>query len=173
MIIIVEGIDRVGKTTLINRIVEECGFKKFDFIEKYKKDHKLENDFTEIVETEKMYMMLSGLMLLSKMNANIIVDRFHLSEFVYGKINRNYENIECIKIDKILANMGVLLIYMRPTNLDKSSMEHGNDLGEHLALFNEILGYTQINKIEGCYDDINYIVAEIKGSYQTNGYRYL
>ena len=85
MLIIVEGIDRVGKTTLCNMLKDKLGFK----IYKHKNNNfnysKMDNDN----ETDKMLQLLDLYEQIGS-DVNIVFDRFHWSDFVYGKIERNY-----------------------------------------------------------------------------------
>lgn len=152
-IIIVEGIDRVGKTTLVNKIVEELNYSKFVPLNKI-------SDRTEVIETEKTYATLSVLKLLK--NDRIIIDRFHLSEFIYGFADRGYANKECENMDKILSELNALLIYVRPTDLKKSITEHGSDLQEHHIMFELIFKASRMRKVVCDYNSLDAIVESLK-----------
>ena len=116
MIIIVEGIDRVGKTTLCNKLSQKTNIP----IYKHKKSNysEMKND----IETDVMIQLID---LYKLLNGNIIFDRFHWSDFVYGALERNYSianaynNINIIE-SKLKDN--AIIIYVKPTDINKSSI---------------------------------------------------
>lgn len=147
-IIIVEGIDRVGKTTLVNKIVEEYGYKIFKA-----ELPELINGYDEII---KMKAILSILKLLE--NDKIIFDRFHFTEYVYGALERDYLNLDVISIDQELAKLNSLFIYMKPTDINKSSEEHGSDLTKHDVLFDALYLMSDIEKMKCNYNSMDKII---------------
>jgi hypothetical protein len=84
---IIEGIDRLGKDTLINQIIQHLGF---HFVIHYTKPQKIaiyDNDLFKYQKTSFEY----GFKLLSeKHNIPIIFNRFHLGECVYSPLYRGY-----------------------------------------------------------------------------------
>ena len=162
-IIIVEGIDRVGKTTLVNKIVRELGFIKYHHMELYDKINSVDHEVTEIVETEKILSTLSALITLKGKDINIIFDRFHISEYVYGSIERGYKNESISKFDKMLAELGATLILVKPTDIESSSKQHGKNLKEYSSLFNECVENSLISdKIVCNYNNLNNVVLRLK-----------
>lgn len=162
MIIVVEGIDRVGKTTLINKLVKECGFKLFKHDEFSYPYQNMDNDN----ETDKMYQLLKMIKLINR-DADIIFDRFAWSDYVYGIVSRNYYkgsaqvNLKAIEI--LLNDLNALTIYVGPTDIRRSEREHGSSLQEHLVLFNEIFDKTVLRDIYVCnYDTIDQVVNDVK-----------
>ena len=132
-LIIVEGIDRVGKSTLCSIISEELKIPCFHdkFKPKYLYGHysnEVANDFIKL----KMEMLVQTLQLAG----NIVIDRFHLTELVYNY----FRNIICLEIvnyyDKLLAEMDAVLILVQPENIKLASKNHGSDLQKHHDLFN-------------------------------------
>lgn len=117
---------------------------------------------TDSNETNAMLAMIDLYKLYP--DNKIIFDRFHLSNLIYGHINRQYnlnsaeENF--FTIDKELANLDdVYLIKVNPTDLSRSSKEHGSDLSKHYDMFNKYFKLSNIpNKIECDYNSINKIV---------------
>jgi hypothetical protein len=78
-----------------------------------------------------------------------------------GKVNRNYENKACHEIDRALSDMGVKLIIVHPTDIDKSSLEHGSSLVEH---YREFLNFnTELETYNCNYKTLDYIVENIRG----------
>lgn len=132
-IVIVEGVDRVGKSTFIEKFVKKAdGFKPF----KHKPSDFHYQDMDNENETDKMLQLLEMVKLL---DGNVVFDRFHLSNLVYGFIDRDYNPFtaaySAASIDtRIIELFGddALLVYVRPEDLNRSSKEHGSDLSEYL-----------------------------------------
>lgn len=145
MVIIVEGIDRVGKTTLVNMLHKATGFPVY----KNNTEFKLENMDNEN-ETDKMIKMLQ---ICALGNVDIIFDRFHWTDTVYGCLQRGYllntalQNKD--KIEGVLAEMKAVVCLVRPTDIVNSSKQHGCDLHRHSDLFNMLFNESQLDKI-GC-----------------------
>lgn len=149
MIIIVEGIDRVGKTTLCNRLSEELNIPihKYKGIIKYDKMKNKE-------ETDKT---LGLIQLLKETGSSIIFDRSYMSDYVYGVLQRNYKTSKANKNFELVNNAlydcnnsgnKVFVIIVNPVNLEKSSKEHGLDLSPHFKMFSII--YDCINEKNIC-----------------------
>ena len=107
MIVILEGLERTGKTTLA-KIFEERGFVNF-------KDHNHLRDFSVGNIAERLDSTLSTLIALDKKGINIVLDRFHISEYIYSTINREndtslFEHIWYI--DEVLSHLDTKLIYL-------------------------------------------------------------
>lgn len=139
MIIIVEGIDRVGKTTLCNRLSEELNIPihKYKGIVKYDKMKNKE-------ETDKT---LGLIQLLKETGSSIIFDRSYMSDYVYGILQRNYKALKANKNFELVNNAlydcdksgnKVCIILVNPIDINESSKEHGVDLTRHYELFNII-----------------------------------
>ena len=152
MIVIVEGIDRVGKTTLCNMFAEK-GFKYF-------KDVYFDGvPITRKIASEKLRTTLEFLKLFK--DENIVVDRFHMTEFVYGALERNYTSSEVEFIDKELALLDAVLILVVPTDksdLKRASEAHGKDLKIYQATFEAFFKVSTIRKKYICKFD-NFDVA--------------
>lgn len=159
MIIIVEGIDRVGKTTLCEMIedkyCENINFKRFRDDTRY-----VHNHMNKAVNTEKINTLQN--LIEAGLVDNIILDRYHITEFVYGGIERTYKNDAMFDIDRRLAEVGtadiknedsdevdagmmtdgkllndVVLIYVVPVDIKTSSLEHGHNLERHLKWYDD------------------------------------
>lgn len=160
MIIIVEGIDRVGKTTLCNKLKEEFNipvYKNKGIIQYNKMDN------TE--ETDKMLKLID---LCNLTNSSIIFDRFYLSDFVYGMLERNY-NIDVAvdnfrKVDNSLLEIDdVFLIYILPTDIEESSKQHGKDLKIYDSEFYDLFKHSKIkNKWRCTYNTMDEAIMFIK-----------
>lgn len=177
MIIIIEGIDRVGKTTLCEMIEEKYadseGFRRFKDDTRYAHDY-----LNRAVNTEKINTLQN--LIEAGFVDNIILDRYHITEFVYGAIERSYKNDDMYDIDRRLAIVGgsdhvededeidsammvdglfhteVVLIYVVPVDIKKSSEEHGYNLERHLKWFNGFYENSLIeNKIKVDYETLD------------------
>lgn len=159
MIIIVEGIDRVGKTTLCKKLSKELQMP----IYKHKNnqfDYKLMDNNNE---TDKMLQLLD---LYQILNGDVIFDRFHWSDYVYGNIERNYDGYKSSSnvniIENKLKNMEAIIIYIKPTDLEESSRQHGKDLFKYDKLMDLCYNMCKLKKIKCNYSSIDKIVEEIK-----------
>jgi thymidylate kinase len=83
MIVIVEGIDRVGKTTLCDKLKDKgfIIFKDIWFLHKFIKDK-------ATFSVGKLDATLSFLQVLYEQDLNVVCDRLHLTEYVYGTLER-------------------------------------------------------------------------------------
>ena len=159
-IIVVDGIDRVGKTTIANKIQAESEFDRIMKFQTYKHDEsfvsydKMDTDN----EADKMAQLLT---MADMFNCNVLFDRFHLSDFVYGIVGRGYKFSDAYNnmraIDMMLADMNSVLVYVKPVDLKRSSEEHGSDLTMHDRLMDAAFNDSLMNKIE-----VNYDVVEDK-----------
>lgn len=183
MIIIVEGIDRVGKTTLCEMIEER--YKEVMDIRRFRDNTRYAHGHTDMmVNTEKNNTIVS--LIEDGIIQNIILDRFHITEFVYGVIERSYKNVDMYDIDRRLADIDksdtpieeedgedvvvvvdpgmsfdghiqndVVLIYVVPVDIKVSSEKHGYNLERHLKWYNDFYDNTSIkNKIKVDYNTL-------------------
>ena len=152
MIIIVEGIDRVGKTTLCERIAKETG---------YPIAHRASGLYDNANDEMNWDKIASHVQLMSQgVIPNAVMDRFHLSQFAYSVSERGanaaeaYEKMQ--KIEKMLRGMeqSVRLIYVVPDSIRESSRKHGSDLRLTSAVM--AIGYSlsTLKKTSCTYEDI-------------------
>lgn len=132
MILIVEGANRTGKSTIIRALKELAdGFGK-TFILYNERINKNEQAGTT---PEGMYAYAKNVISdLLKQDTNeklIVFDRFHISEFVYGEAFRGYTNNLMLKVGNFLDLMDAKILYM------KSNFKHVTD--RHKALEYEAL----------------------------------
>lgn len=157
MVIIVEGIDRVGKTTL-SEMIEDRYAGIIDFIRFRDDTRYVHNHLNRQVNTEKINTLQN--LLEAGLIDNIILDRYHITEFIYGAIERSYKNDDMYDIDKRLAELDinetdVVLIYVVPTDIKMSSSEHGYNLERHLKWYDDFYKNTLIkNKIIVDYETL-------------------
>lgn len=96
--IILEGIDKTGKTTLANYLSKELGFP----IIKFSEPKKGEDPYYEYCK------------FLANTDLNCILDRYYLSELVYGRIKRGKSEIDKVKqkiLELALQKCNVMAVY--------------------------------------------------------------
>lgn len=113
MILILEGSNKVGKSTLAESIKEEEEkIGKTCVI--YRKRFEERNEFS--IDPKKMFEfmmnMFSEIISLYVNNDLVIVDRFHISEIVYGRLFRKYENEYVELFDLFLSHCRSLVLYI-------------------------------------------------------------
>ena len=130
MVIIIEGLDRTGKTTLANKISERYN------IPIYKKDRE---DFPFVTLRDNELINLGDSIATVKLfnsdvfkGKNVILDRFHWSEYVFNVIDRGgylrteYVDIVSREINKNANNY--FIIHMHPTDIKRSAKEDGRPI---------------------------------------------
>ena len=140
-VIIVEGIDRVGKSILCEKLRKE-GYKAFH--DDYKPDYKmLCTQMTHREANRIIDIKFSMVMQMIPLFDNIVFDRFHFTEYVYDYINGiNFENYN--GIDFALEMMKAKIILVKPEDLAKSSKEHGSTLAYYNNGMNNLFNKTRI-----------------------------
>lgn len=111
MILIVDGSNKVGKSTLIAEIHSlVCDSIVFD--ERYVRNTEGHIDESEM--SSYFDGFTSALLAMEKANPQIlyILDRYHLSELTYGQVFRNYNNLHMFKIDQIMKEVGAKLLFL-------------------------------------------------------------
>ena len=124
MIVVIEGIDRVGKTTLANKLVDG-GFVylKDEFV----LDKSFTTQFSEY-SLGKCDSLVAVAKALDSQGKNVVIDRLHLTELVYGTELRNEANVAgCYAIDLALAHIGAVLYLVLPSDIGLSNELAGMD----------------------------------------------
>lgn len=125
---LIEGIDRLGKSTLVNNILEKEGYNLTIHYDKpmdldYYKDEFTCYDGREasINGRKKQYMTdLNHVMfqMIQNLNAPIIFDRAHLGETVYAPLYRKYDGDYVFDIESSYNTDSARLILLISSNLD-------------------------------------------------------
>jgi len=103
-IIIFEGHDMVGKTEIATELGKRLNIKKY-------KNNKEQSRWQDKL-VSLMYGMDEIVQLLEQVGFDIIIDRFHGSEFAYSKVFNRFTSKEKIAdIDERLAKMDCLIVY--------------------------------------------------------------
>lgn len=160
MVIIVEGIDRIGKSTLCNKLSGKFKipiFRHSGTIPYYK--------MTNEQETDKI---LNLIQLISITNSSVIFDRFYITDFVYGIIERNYDhekalfNFELIEFELQNLINDIHLVLMQPTDIMSSSFQHRKNLSLYNTCFKDRFIESNIkHKYEINYNQIDDLVDDL------------
>ena len=158
MVIIVEGIDRVGKTTLCRELEKATGMKRFRDDFRYYDKKYLNKD----INTEKINTLLN--LIEEGFVENVILDRYHFTEYIYGMLNRKYTNMSMVDIDERIGKMqNVVIILVVPVDIEKSSLEHGSSLEIHNKMFCKMYEISSIKKkIKVNYNEFEYAIDFVK-----------
>lgn len=166
MVIIIEGLDRTGKTTLANKLSERFN------IPIYKKDREeLGNSFEE----DELINLGDTIATIKLFNSelfkgrHVILDRFHWSEYVFNMVDRagclddKYLDIVCDEMDKNTSNY--IIIHMHPINLLRCVRddEDGRDIdvfADYYRYFCEAQNHSEslhkdIKVYNSCYSGID------------------
>ena len=132
MILIVEGANRAGKSTMIGMLQKLAENSGVEF-ELY--NNRINKNEHAGITPEGMYAyaksVISDLLKEDTNEKLIVFDRFHISEFVYGEAFRGYTNNLMLKVGNFLDLMDAKILYM------KSNFKHVTD--RHKALEYEAL----------------------------------
>ena len=166
LIVVVEGLERTGKTTLCKEF-EERGFVYF-------KDFNRINKHICCGMESRLDTTLTFLQNLSENGVNVVVDRLHLSEYAYGKIFRKGYSANVNYIDNAISKLNSVLILCKFDNdeeyknrmLLKYTPEQVKKLSEEFEYYfdkSEIKNKFEYNFVQ--YDVskyVNYIFEQIK-----------
>ena len=158
MIVVVEGVDRVGKTTLVKKLVK-AGF--IDLKDEFILFHSFYADFPDY-SLGKCDSFVAIAKKLNEEGKNVVIDRLHITEMVYGKTLRNDARISgCFALDMVLANMGAILCYIKPASLSFSNELAGVDQTKRSELFDYYVKMSSMHTIVGDFDSIDKLVDYI------------
>lgn len=152
MIVVVEGIDRVGKTTLVNKLVK-AGFinLKDDFvIDNFIDDFK---DYS-IGKCESFVKVAED---LNSKGYNVVIDRLHLTEYVYGitKRNANINEQGVWAVDMLLSGLRAILCYVKPSDITHSNFLAGCDQTKQNYLFDFAFKMSSMDKISTNFNELD------------------
>ena len=156
-IVVVEGVDRAGKTTVANALSKALKIPVFR-----NKEFGFDTESHERgagYEIQKMWLMIN---MVEALDADVIFDRLHLSEFVYGLIERGYVNNNVWKVDERLSSLGAIIVHVKPYDIESSSLLHGKDLTAHEKEFDTAVRYaTRCDVVAGTVLDVDDIVQNV------------
>ena len=153
MLIIISGVDRVGKTTVAKEISNVFGipYVKFSGPAKLKVGDPLLWARDTIIFHESILRLLENLY-EQKCEVTAVIDRFYPDEIVYSKVIRNVDLYDAYRdIDERFANIGTKMVYVCPPDHnvlyerwkmeDKVDIRHVNSL---INRFDEFNSFTKL-----------------------------
>jgi thymidylate kinase len=155
MIIILEGVNRVGKTTLAQYLQNKYNITYFNdrcFIDNTR------SDVSRVMQDIKT-ATIANFNLLKCLKEDIIVDRFHLTEFVYGYMDRNYYAGYFYDLDAELSKIGAKLILLTD-DISEINKRASRNMIQHFTMMNNAFDASLMNKIKYNLgkDDLNKLV---------------
>lgn len=151
MLIIIEGIDRVGKTTLANMLHKKINFPIYKHIGKRNLDA-IDNEH----ETDEYLQMLE---ICRLSDSNIIFDRLHWTDFVYGSLQRHYDFTAALSnkdnVERLLLEQNAAIIFVKSVSVKDSSYRHGKDLSRHEKLFEFLYNESNLDKFQCDYKSLD------------------
>lgn len=155
MVVIVEGIDRVGKTTLCGKL-EQKGFWTFKDpwwkaspspIETNPLYLHWDNTSSMYFSNGKLDTTLSVLQLLCSHNIDVVCDRLHLTEGVYGLLERCVSLKAWSCYDESLEELfHPCLVLVNPEDTQRSSVEDGRNLEPYQKQMQILFDESHISK---------------------------
>ena len=152
MIIIIEGPDGAGKTTLANKIKDQTGY-----LLMHRSQPKTEEDKKRMMD-EYMQVIKSG--------KNCVFDRSWYSEMVYGPVMRDASVItypQMYELERMLARNGALIIHCTGPEIAlwKRCLKRGEDYITDRETFSKI--YTGFDEL---MHDVPHIVPVLTYEYK-------
>lgn len=175
MIYIIEGIDRVGKSTLALQLQKRTGAAIYH--DKHKPMYitmNSDDDYIGIVEEcmvndtigTKFATIINFLKLFDNAKQDLIIDRLHLTERVYNN-HRGLKFNNYDLIDYAISQLNTLLILVLPMDINESSRQHGSDLTMHNRNFIKLYNDSVIkNKDITLYAEFDKLVDKIGVEYE-------
>ena len=140
MVIIIEGLDRTGKTTLANKLSERFN------IPIYKKDRE---ECGESFEEDELINLGDSIATVKLFNSelfkgrHVILDRFHWSEYVFNAVDRGAclgeKYLDIVHEEMNNNPYNYIVIHMHPTNLLRCAKE--DEEGRGIDRFAEYYKY--------------------------------
>lgn len=161
-IIMIEGIDRVGKTTLANMLKNKYGFKVF----------KDKNYYQKVDVYASVEKVITFLEMVKQLDLTVVCDRSYLTEVVYSVAERCQSPIQAhMYFDMINQyiinimqneNLNVLLIYVKPSDINLSGKLHGCMQLKHNELYDAYYDIITFDKKVCQWETLGTTVKEIK-----------
>lgn len=130
MLVVIEGVDKAGKSTLAERLKRELGWNIVHF---GKPGPKPANEYAEFL----------------KYGENMICDRFYVGELVYGPLLRGKHSmtaLEIITIERMCRKAGMILVHVDP--------EYGIIATRLMLLGDELINAEQNEKAYKMFKDV-------------------
>lgn len=151
MIFILEGPNGAGKTTLAKYLVANHGFT-------YHKDlakeiAQLPNEYRAVATKEAIFAQARLFVSLAQ-NCDIVVDRFHLTEKVYGENERGYSVRYIPQVEELLSSNGNLICLVFVTDSTVNLFKRvGKSILGLVASYFDAYESSRMSKVRVCLDD--------------------
>ena len=149
MIVIVEGIDRVGKTTLCEKLKDHGFIILKDGID-ILRERDLAKEDIAIGSAAKVDTTFIFAKQLSDQGIDVVIDRCHLTELVYGLVGRGICRADIISVSEAKfaceAHNDSVLVLVEPTNVDEACKRAEEDLRQHDILFGDFFSLSPMRK---------------------------
>lgn len=146
MLIVLEGTKKSGKTSFANLLRENMHYNVFYLYDRLDLSNK-----TPLEMKDLAYGYMRGAIALAKdilqrdPNAIVLLDRFHLTEWIYGIEERGYNNTSMIEIDEMLLDLGAKgLLFMSDTADERTEIKSYKEQFQEVAE-NSKLNWTVVN----------------------------
>lgn len=152
MLIVLEGTKRSGKTSFANLLRENMHYNVFYLYDRLDLSHKSQLEMKALA-----YGYMRGAIAMAKdilqrdPNAIVLLDRFHLTERIYGLEERMYDNILMDDIEDRLLELGAKgLLFMSDTADERTEIKSYKEQFQKAA-DNSKLNWTVVNldKVNG------------------------
>lgn len=153
MLLILEGPDGSGKTSLANKLSKQTGYNILHFSKPETEEEK-----------DRMYEMYEELIVC---NRYAILDRSWYSEMVYGAVMRDSSYIsfdEMYQLEQILADIGALIIYCTGPRevLWRRCTKRGEDYITSMNKFNQIYDkYEELMSLDHIVPVVKYAFKDL------------
>lgn len=165
MIVIVEGIDRVGKTTLCEKLQDRGFILLKDGMENFSDEKSATKARCSLAKLDTTFKFIEQ---IHNQGHNVVVDRLHLTEIVYGKCDRSrvvYDeeiaDLEREFFERIGGN--AVLVLVTPTNEQEAFERSGENQSKHVELFKSYFKTSNLRKIRTDFNTLDSAVARIVG----------
>ena len=102
------------------------------------------------------------LKLLTAKGVNVVVDRLHISELVYGTLSRGACLTDLVmKVDKMLSQLDCIFVHMKPTSYREASQRAGYDVFDYDMAFINFINQCSISEVRATYYSDTKILDEI------------
>jgi thymidylate kinase len=143
---IIEGMDRCGKSTLVDRLPEIMDH-TWPIISTHFPKIKFQEHENKVEYCKKLYSTtFAHLNYLTMICGQFIMDRSHISEYVYGQLYRDYDSRyalqseQCMDFASLVVNTTLIVLVDNPENIQsredgKSNSTEHTDLVAEFRLF--------------------------------------
>ena len=154
-VLLFEGIDKVGKTTIIKTLdksLKEKGYKAMILNVPFSCNNALNVEQSAF----RLRMTLDNLLNMNKQFGDdyvCLIDRLHISERVYGEVLRDgcFDNFQCNSCDYWISTIDTTLIHVKPVNVlhnfmkfkDENNLIDGLTYSQYLGTYQAFIREVQ------------------------------